>query len=205
MTRLILIRHAETDYSVSGRYCGVTDPSLNDRGRDQAGRLRDLFAHVAVDAVYASDLKRASETATIVFPTHTIHYEETLREMHFGIFEGKTYDELMAEHRDTYVSWMENVLSAVPPQGESCTALWHRVSAAVKKISQIHRKDTVALVTHGGPLCVMLCDAWGYPRERFWDVGLKRAGFIVVDVHNDGSSVVHRENDITVCDEKKVM
>ena len=66
MTTLLLVRHGETDWNAERRWQGHADVPLNERGRKQAQRLADSFPGDAVDAIYASDLARARETAEIL-------------------------------------------------------------------------------------------------------------------------------------------
>ena len=97
-TRLILIRHGETDYSTEKRYCGLTDVCLNKRGIEQAEGLCQKLGEEDVDKVYSSDLRRASEFAKIVFKNKEIEPAPEFREINFGIFEGLTYEEIMARY-----------------------------------------------------------------------------------------------------------
>ena len=138
MTTLLLVRHGETDWNAAGRLQGHTDRPLNDHGRRQALALADRLAGERVDAIYASDLLRAKETAEIVggqlgLPVVT---DPDLREKDWGTWEGLTPDER----------------AAVELRGESTQEHRDRVMRAVRRIVERHPGQRVVVVTHGGSL-----------------------------------------------------
>jgi len=157
-TRLILIRHGETDWSREKRYCGVTDACLNKRGVEQAGRLCERLGKEGIDKIYSSDLKRALESARIIFKEREIEAAPGLREMNFGIFEGLTYEELMERHPEVYANWLNNPFEADIPEGEEWKGFEGRVKSALDKIIVFNKNKTVALVTHAGPIKVIMGD-----------------------------------------------
>src|SRR5690606_20024606 len=88
--RLTLIRHAMTDWNLSGRFQGVADIPLNDQGRRQARRLARYVEGLEGDAeVWSSPLIRAVQTAELAFPGRELQLDARLRELNFGDFEGK--------------------------------------------------------------------------------------------------------------------
>src|SRR5436190_1312043 len=94
MTTLLLVRHGETDWNAAGRLQGHTDRPLNEYGRRQAKELADRLAGEGADAIYASDLSRAKETAEIVGERLglTVVIDADLREKNWGSWEGLTGD-----------------------------------------------------------------------------------------------------------------
>ncbi len=138
MTTILLARHAETDWNRDRRYQGHADPPLNEAGRRQAQRLADELAGQPIDAVYTSDLRRASETAEIVasrlgLPVET---EVSLREIDVGSWQGLTRQEL--DGRD----W----------DGESHEQHRERMLRALRQIGRGHPRGRVLVVSHGGSL-----------------------------------------------------
>src|SRR5689334_18268303 len=95
-TRVLAIRHGETDWNVDSRIQGQLDIPLNARGRWQAGRLEAALVDEPIDAVYASDLQRAMQTAAPVAAVagRPVRAEPGLRERSFGAFEGLTFGEI---------------------------------------------------------------------------------------------------------------
>src|SRR5688572_32975809 len=95
-TRIIAVRHGETSWNVDARIQGQLDIGLNDTGRWQAKRVGEALATEEISAVYTSDLGRAQETAQSIAEVTGVPVvpEEGLRERSFGMFEGKTFDEI---------------------------------------------------------------------------------------------------------------
>lgn len=187
MTRLILIRHGETDYNLQRRYSGILDIGLNERGRRHAGLLRDRLASEAVDVLYVSDRKRAIETASLVFPNREAVVVPDLREIDFGVFEGLTHQEIMHAHKDVYVEWLKDPYAATIPGGERLEDFQARVSAAIAAIIGRHEGKTIAVVSHGGAISVYLNYLMG--RRAFWEFIPKGASFTVVEFEGGGFTV----------------
>jgi broad specificity phosphatase PhoE len=146
-TTLLLVRHGETDWNAEGRLQGHTDRPLNEHGRRQARALADRLARDDIEAVYASDLARARETAEIVaerlgLPVVT---DPDLRERDWGNWEGLTGPE-----RDR-----------VEHLGEASEAHAERVLRAVRRIAQAHPHGRIVVVTHGGSLRRIQVAAYG--------------------------------------------
>ena len=138
MTTLLLVRHGETDWNAAGRLQGHTDRPLNVYGRRQARALADRLAGDGIQAVYASDLARARETAEILGARLGLDVvvDPDLREKDWGSWEGLTSDERVH----------------VEFEGESTEAHRERVLRAVQRIVEAHPGERVAVVTHGGSL-----------------------------------------------------
>lgn len=139
MTRLLLVRHGETDWNADGRLQGQTDRPLSEFGRQQARRLADELAAEDLEAIYSSDLARARETAEIVGARVglPVMLDRGLREKDWGTWEGLT-----AVERDR-----------VEFAGESTEAHQERILRALQRISERHPGDgSVLVVTHGGSM-----------------------------------------------------
>jgi len=178
--KLILIRHGETDYNAENKYCGFSNPSLNKKGIEQArklyrdfkkesaGAIRELPAKI--DRVYSSDLQRAYQTAKIVFPELEVEIKQNFREMNFGLFEGLKYNEITQKYPEIYQNWLKNPLETEIPQGESLKALAKRVRGELKELLSENIGKTVALVTHGGPIRVIILDKQKRDLKNFWNI-----------------------------------
>ncbi len=117
------------------------------------------------DTIYASTRVRTLESARILAASHPCGYQEEpgLREIDFGDFEGLTYDEIAARYPEVYRQWMESPTTVQFPNGESFAAMRARVLRTFEAINQSHAGRTVAIVTHGGVIRIILAWALGVP------------------------------------------
>ncbi len=154
VTRIILIRHGETDWNTQTRIQGHIDIALNRRGRWQAQRLGAALADQGLAAVYSSDLQRARETAQAVADASglSVQVSPTLRERAFGSFEGHTFAEIEAQWPEQAMRWRRRDPSFGPPGGETLQAFFERSLQAVHDLAAAHHGQAVAMVAHGGVL-----------------------------------------------------
>jgi 2,3-bisphosphoglycerate-dependent phosphoglycerate mutase len=150
MTELLLVRHGETDWNRDRRIQGHTDIPLNAAGLEQAQALAERLAETRLDAVYASDLARARDTAQTVADRHGIEVQVDgdLREKNFGSWEGLTDTEIGQRFPDAVRGrWGD---------GETTEQMAERAVAAVGRIRARHNGERVLVVTHGGTLRAIL-------------------------------------------------
>jgi broad specificity phosphatase PhoE len=135
-----LIRHGETDWSLSGQHTGKTDKPLTENGRLQAVALRDALQHISFEAVFSSPRIRAMETAKLAgLPAATIY--EDLAEFDYGEYEGLT----TAEIRKQVPEW--TVWTHPCPGGETLQSVEQRATNIIELINQ--KKGNVAIASHG--------------------------------------------------------
>ena len=149
-TTILLARHGETDWNRDRRVQGHSDIPLNDAGRAQARDLARQLRNERLDAVYASDLSRARETAEIAAAGTDLPVRELidLRERHFGTWEGLTDDDIRARFPESRTgSWGD---------GETVDEMDARVVGALRAIAADHGGATVLVATHGGPIRAVL-------------------------------------------------
>lgn len=179
-TKLVLIRHGQTDWNIAGRYQGFTDIDLNDTGVMEARELRRTIDRRGISRVYSSDSVRASHFARLVFPDLDINESPNLREMRFGIFEGLTYDEILARHGRVYRDWLDDPTAVTIPEGEDFYSFERRVNVEVSRIVSENIGLTAAIVTHAGPIRAIL-------RVRnkaigFWEIRPDNASVTTIEV-----------------------
>ncbi|XLD74232.1 histidine phosphatase family protein [Cetobacterium somerae] len=99
MGKIILVRHGESKLNIEGVYYGILDPELTEKGKEQAEKTREILKSINYEKIYASDLRRAIDTAEIVnYKKLEILIDQELRELNFGIFEGHSYKELLDKY-----------------------------------------------------------------------------------------------------------
>ena len=153
-TRIVVIRHGQTDWNVQLRLQGHTDIALNATGRAQAERLAEALCDEGLAHVYSSDLGRAADTAhAFARPlTLPLTLDIGLRERGFGVMEGASFREIDERWPDWARRWRTREPDFEPPQGESLLRLHERVVATAARLAQAHDGTCIALVTHGGVL-----------------------------------------------------
>lgn len=181
--RLYLIRHGETEWNKSMRRQGHTDVPLNEKGREQARLLSRRLAHVPLAAFYASDLRRAFETALILAEPHgkTVNPLPALREINFGAWEGLTTEEIKEKYHDEILQWWTNPLQTRIPQGENLAEVVDRVMNAVRDICRRHQGQQVAVVAHGGTIRSIVGTVLGIDLNEYWRLRQDNTGLTIID------------------------
>jgi probable phosphoglycerate mutase len=157
-TRIVLIRHGETAWNAERRLQGHIDIALNAEGLRQADALARALAGDTFDAIIASDLQRAHQTAQAVARPHghAVSTDHMLRERCFGGFEGLLYAEIEARFPREFKAWQaRDIDSVMPPgarQGETFRQFYDRCVAAIIAHAESRPGRTLALVAHGGVL-----------------------------------------------------
>jgi broad specificity phosphatase PhoE len=173
MTRLILVRHGETDWNLEGRWQGQSDVPLNHRGLEQAAHLaHDLARDYPIDAIYTSDLSRARRTAeAIAVETgRPVHVDSRLRESNLGEWEGLPIHIIQDKYKDLFHRRLLDPWTVAPPGGETASEVRRRVAAALADIAARYPSQTVVVVTHGFVLAVAQTIHRGEAVERIWDL-----------------------------------
>jgi broad specificity phosphatase PhoE len=166
-TRLILVRHGQTDWNLAGRFQGQADPPLNAVGRQQAEALAESLAAGSVAAIYSSDLQRAFDTADIVARRLglTVQVDPRLREVNQGLWEGMLLADILTRYPDEWAARERDPLRARPPGpgGESIVDVAARTWPAADDIARAHAAGPVLIVSHGLSLATLLCRALDRP------------------------------------------
>jgi broad specificity phosphatase PhoE len=143
----VLVRHAETEWTLTGRHTGTTDVPLTDQGREQAELLRTWLAGHAFERVLTSPLQRAAETCRLAGLGEKAEPRPDLVEWDYGEYEGLTTDEIR-EPRPGWSLWRDGC-----PAGETAQAVGSRVDPLVAELRQVD--GTAALFAHGHVLRVL--------------------------------------------------
>ncbi|WP_262249327.1 histidine phosphatase family protein [Parapedobacter soli] len=166
MLDVYLLRHGETTYNADGnRYCGRTDANLTEKGIAQAQRVGEALQGKTIDAVYASPLQRAYRTAEIVTGGQLpVTRDPRLIELDFGVWEGKTRDEFIAEAPELWEAW--NTDPATTPAGgtgDTATQVVQRVDDFFAEMQRHHNGQTIVVVAHNGVNRLYLAYKLGMP------------------------------------------
>lgn len=180
--KLLLARHGETGDQYAGRYIGAHDPPLSATGRQQARRLATTLP-AGVTRCLCSPMLRARETAELALEGRTCRTEvlDSLREIHFGRWEGLSFAEIAAHDHDLVVDWQRDALAFQFPDGEHTLGFWHRVQEALQAILALH-EDTVLVICHGGVIRAILCSLLGLPFEKYLLFSIEPAALTLLNV-----------------------
>lgn len=150
MTRIYLIRHGEAEGNLYRRFHGWYNSSLTDTGRKQLGYLAQRFEDIPLDAVYASDLRRAYDTAQAVAAPKglTVETDPALRELGVGVYENLPFGELCYRHPEVKRRFLSCSPHFAPQGGETFHQVAQRMTKALFRIAQAHPDQTVAIGSH---------------------------------------------------------
>ena len=188
MTRIYLIRHAETTWNAEGRLQGTLDAPLSDRGRRQVNLCAEALTHVPFVAVYSSPLERAHGTARALAAAHGLSVStiEAFREMNQGEWEGRRVEDVAAESGESLKMWRDSPAETRLPGGETLAEVAHRAVAAFVSVAARHGGETIAIVAHGGVNKTILLTMLGASLGHHWRIRQGNACVNIVDM--DGSS-----------------
>ncbi len=159
-TMVTLSRHGQTPWHAENRYCGTSDIGLTAVGVQQAARLARWAAVARPDAVVSSPMQRCRETAA---PAAAVTGRsgpvvvDDLREVHFGIAEGRTLEEVEAEHPGTVAAFRSDPVRHAFPGSEPPAEAAQRVSAALRGLAAAYPGAHLLVVAHNTALRLALC------------------------------------------------
>lgn len=154
-----LLRHGKTAWNLEGRYQGRSDIPLCEAGKQELSP-----ADFSPERVYVSPMKRAAETAQLLFPGAQSIAVPGLEEMDFGAFEGKRFRDLADD--PAYRAWVEGNCTAPCPGGEGREDFSRRVCAAFERLMAREREQLV-IVAHGGTQMAIL-EQYGRPHRDYF-------------------------------------
>jgi probable phosphoglycerate mutase len=159
MTMLFLVRHGQTDWNVATRYQGHSDIPLNETGLQQAATAVQNFSGTPYEAIYASDLQRAQQTAHYFAMDSglPILSDARLREIFLGEWEGKSIAQIREDYPELVALRRTEPTRYAAPDGETVMEVARRVVAAADEISAAHPHGNVLVVAHGMSMATLYC------------------------------------------------
>jgi broad specificity phosphatase PhoE len=191
--KLILIRHGETEWNKQRRIQGCrSDTRLSQKGLEQADRLAAALRKEAIDAIYASPMKRASETAQITAEACKlqVHVFNELREIDAGELDGLFERELSGPYETAWKEFRNGNASTPLPGGESLQDLQKRTSWAVDRILEKHIDGTVVVVAHLLVNLVIICQTLGISLSQIARFKQAPASVTILELTTQGNSLL---------------
>ncbi len=195
-TRLLLLRHGQTELSAQRRYSGRGNPALTDVGRQQArAAARYLAQRGGIAAVFSSPLQRAYDTAATAAKALglDVTVDDDLIETDFGAWEGLTFNEAAQHDPELHRRWLRDT-STTPPGGESFDSVLDRVLRARGRIIAAHEGTTVLVVSHVTPIKTLLRLALDAGPGILYRLHLDLASLSIAEFYSDGASSVRLVN-----------
>jgi alpha-ribazole phosphatase len=191
-TTLYLIRHGATVGNEEKRYKGSIDVPMSDDGVGQIKRSAEFIQTTlrgsSLSAVYASPLSRALKSAEILagpFGLTPVIIPD-LRERHFGIWEGMTFNEIREKYPDEFAAWAKNPLKHNPRGGESTLEVRDRAIGALELILMHHGgDDKIAIAAHGGVNRIILCHVMNVPLDQIFRIEQDNAAVNIINFYNN--------------------
>lgn len=196
-TRLLLLRHGQTELSRQRRYSGRGNPDLTDVGRRQAqDAARYLSAKGGISAVVSSPLARAHDTAKAAADALglPVTIDDGLIETDFGEWEGLTFLEAAQRHPEVHGRWLRDTGLAAPG-GESFDQVAHRVARVRDRLIAEHGESTVLVVSHVTPIKTLLRLALDAGASILHRLHLDLASLSIAEFYPDGGASVRLVND----------
>lgn len=187
--RLILVRHGETEANVNGVYSGWTNYHLTEKGKKQVKRLVNILVEENIDVIYSSPSERTLDTARNIgsLLNLEVNIKENIRELNFGIFEGKTNKEIQDEFQRDYKAWVEDFVNFRIPKGESLQDLYTRINSLLTDIKGTDK--TYLFVTHGGVIQTIITMLLGLELKKMWNFKAP-PGCLVEIEYKDGFGIL---------------
>lgn len=173
MTKLLMVRHGQSEANSLGVFAGNYDIELTELGHKQAQCTANFIAeNYTVDKVYASDLKRAYKTAVHIAEKFDLDVipDKNFREISAGKWEAEKFVVIIEKYKDDYEKWLTDIGNAGCTGGETVKELAKRVCDELKKVAEDNEGKTVVIGTHATPVRVVQCLFGGHAMYEMKDV-----------------------------------
>ncbi len=178
---IYLLRHGHTDGS--GTYTGISDVDLNSVGRTEVRMLADLVRGIAPGHCFCSPLRRCRETAALLKITCGITYDECLREIDFGRWEGLSFKHITQSDQKSLNRWREQGEHFTFPGGEKVLDFSHRVETWFNLL-QKNDSNRILVISHAGVIRQGLCYLLGLPRSALFNFDIRQAALSLIECDN---------------------
>ena len=200
VTRILLVRHGQSQGNAEGRFGGHTPTPLSSRGRRQAEAAARALAREKITAIYSSDLLRAVETAEALARITGLEIERTtaFRERSVGVMEGLTFEEAATTHPEQYAALIRRDFEHILLGGESYRQMLDRALLKLDRVIEKHRGGRIAIFSHTGTICILtlhLMGALDAPELRPVWIATTNCGITRIELRSDGFVRVLNLND----------
>ncbi|WP_101772929.1 histidine phosphatase family protein [Peptostreptococcus faecalis] len=192
MNTFYIVRHGQTEWNTLGKTQGHGDSPLTDLGELQAENLAKALEKYPIDYIYCSDLGRAVQTAEIVSKKMNKDFTTTnlLREMGFGIWEGRPLSEIEYTYPETFRTWRNEPEKVEIPEGEKLLDIYKRQKKLIENINENYDGKHILLISHSVTVRVMLLDFLGSPIKNLYRIKQDNTAINIVECREYGPVVI---------------
>lgn len=181
--KVYFLRHGDT--GLPGRYIGATDAPLTDRGREQVGKTGALLRAKGITKIVCSPMLRCRQTLEQLGLSCSCQFNGLLREIDFGRWEGKNFQEIVRLDKKLVDSWVAAPGAFSFPGGESLTAFRKRVST-FKTLLEKMVEENILVISHGGFIRYLLCLLLGLDFDNYLLFDVKPGCFCSIRLYAEG-------------------
>ncbi|MCL5773650.1 MAG: histidine phosphatase family protein [Firmicutes bacterium] len=187
MSKIFLIRHAQTKWNKEEIFRGTIDIDLDEEGIQQSGLIAVALAEYDIEAVYASPLLRAVRTANAITEGRDISVVkvEGFNDMNLGKWQGKSLIKVEEEYPEIFRTWKEEPHKAKIPGGETLNQLRKRTFSTFLKVVNENKKKNIAIVSHRVVNKILLLAILDLPNSKFWDIRQDNACINIIENEHD--------------------
>ena len=188
-SRIILVRHGETDWNKEGRFQGQIDIPLNETGKNQAQKASNFLKSIDFNKAYSSSMSRPLETAKIILGKKSnlsILKIDELSEISHGLWEGKLEKEIKTTWPEMLHKWHQEPENVIMPEGESIEDVSKRSLNAWQNICKNQNKNDITLVVaHDAVNKTLICNLLGLSYSQIWTIKQGNGGITVIDIFDN--------------------
>ena len=188
-SRIILVRHGETDWNKEGRFQGQIDIPLNETGKNQAQKASNFLKSIDFNKAYSSSMSRPLETAKIILGKKSnlsILKIDELSEISHGLWEGKLEKEIKTTWPEMLDKWHQEPENVIMPEGESIADVSKRSLNAWQNICKNQNKNDITLVVaHDAVNKTLICNLLGLSYSQIWTIKQGNGGITVIDIFDN--------------------
>jgi len=192
MTKMVIVRHGQTDWNIEGKWQGHSDIPLNSTGIQQADEAAERLKSEIIDQIYSSDLSRALETAKTINQHHQkpIFTDTRLREQNLGRWEGIFHKDIHKIYPEEWEAFRNDPGGTQIIGGESVGQLSDRIREVFTEIAEKHPDERILIVAHGLAIAVFLCHVQGKPLEEAYKLIVENAKPVFIEWNGETDMIL---------------
>jgi broad specificity phosphatase PhoE len=199
MSEVIFVRHGQAVGQDSGKVLGSTDVGLNELGFEQAGLLAPSLRKLQYDRVIHSPMRRVVETMNTALPDAVDPMvDRRLREIHFGDWEGLTFDEIRAIDAVCAEQWLDNDSNFQFPNGEKIADFFSRIEDFAADLRKL--EGTTMIFAHGGVICHMISHFINLNYQNAFALSVSHTSVSKVRLYDGGAVLLELNNTVHLQD-----